>query len=262
MSTAHNLNWQFQMIWCGTQSLDNPSPRAFSHLNGKVVGKPHRRTQAARIMVQKLPEIGDIGEPFPTTDFWEELVDEWEGFQDDDALGPDHERRFEAIARGIRLGALPPEAASTIISREDVTSVVAPLGLSDAENVVDQLWALAGRHLRPRHRKLLGSDPKATRGQLAALIKALNAMEKALDCLPPVTIQFLQECHRRLPTSHRTRPRIDLGDLNLVLSDIGHSAFFADLTLVRERRQPQNCFALAPWRARGTHRAANLIDRN
>ena len=196
-----------------------------------------------------------MGEPFPTKDFWEELVDDWEDFQDDDPLGPDHERRFETIAAGVLSGALPLEAGSAIISREQVSTLVAPLGLGDPQRVSDQLWALAGRHLRPRHRKLLGSDPKATRRQLAALIKAVVAMEKALDCLPPVTIGYLQECHRRLPTSHRTRPRINLADLDLMLTDIGHSAYFADLTLIRERRQPPKLL-----RARTLAQATNIIE--
>ena len=242
-------------MWCGFQSTDNISLRGFSHINGKVVGKSERTTQSARIMAQKPPENSDTGEPFPTNDFWEELVDEWEDFHDDDPLGSDHERRFEAIALGIRSGALPPDAASAIVSRGQVATVVAPLELGDTESLVDQLRALAGRHLRPRHRKLLGSDPKATRQQLATLIKAVNAMEKALDCLPPVTIDFLQKCHRRLPASYRTRASIDLADLDLTLSDIGHSAFFADLTLIRERRQPPKLL-----RARTLARAVDIIE--
>lgn len=206
-------------------------------------------------MAQESPENEDIGEPFPTNSFWEELVDEWEDFHDDDPLGSDHERRFEAIALGIRSGALPPDAASTIVSREQVATVVAPLELEDTDSLVDQLWALAGRHLRPRHRKLLGSDPKATRKQLAELIKAVNAMEKALDCLPPVTIDFLQECHGRLPASFRTRASIDLADLDLMLTDIGYSAYYADLTLIRDRRQPPKLL-----RARTLARVVDIIE--
>ena len=219
------------------------------------MGKSQPLTQSAPFMTHKLPENGDIGEPFPTNDFWEELVDDWEDFHDDDPLGPDHERRFEAIAMGVCSGALPPEAASTIVSREQVATVVAPLELGEPASVVNQLWALAGRHLRPRHRKLLGSDPKATRRQLAALVKAVIAMEKALDCLPPVSIDFLQECHRRLPASHRTRPSINLADLDLILTDIGYSAYFADLTLLRERRQPPKLL-----RARTLARVVDIIE--
>ena len=206
-------------------------------------------------MTREPSENRDIGEPFPSTDFWEELVENWEDFAAEDALGDDYASRIKTIDLAIKKKLLPPAAINSIVERAQIAKALEPLHLSDPEPVIDGLWTLAGRHLRPLHRKLLGSDPTSTRRQLETLIKAVCALEKALDPLPPVTIDFLQQCHARLPASHRTRKRIDLGDIDLMLSDIGHAAYFARHTLYRDRRQPPKLM-----RARTLRDAARIIE--
>lgn len=186
----------------------------------------------------KITENSDDGEPFPVESFWEERIDSWEGNLTDDVLGADHAGRFAAVEDGIRGRQISTEAKWTIVKREQIAELVAPLALRDPEPVIDQLWGLAGRHLRPIHRKLLGSDLTSTAKVLKQVTKAAAELERLFDHIPPVTREFLEECYKRLPSGYRHGKALGINALDFTLSNLAHTTYFAELTLTRERKQP------------------------
>lgn len=195
-------------------------------------------------MVSQTPENCDDGQPFPVTDYWEEWIDSWEGDVPDDPLGPDHAARFETITVARRRGLLGPEAEAAIVTRDQIANLVQPLLLADPDPIIDELWSLAGRHLRPLHRKLLGSDPASTAGILKKVTKAATELERLIDTIPPVTRDFLEQCYVRLPASYRHGEKLDINALDFTLSNLAYTTYLAELTLTRERRQPPKVLRL------------------
>lgn len=186
----------------------------------------------------KTSEDSNDGEPFPVESFWEEWRDSWEGEIPADLLGADQAGRFAAIEAGIRAGLIDCEAQWTIVRRDKIAELVTPLRLDDPEPVIDQLWHLAGRHLRPVHRKLLGSDLASTAKLLRQVTKAAAELERLLDLVPPVSREFLEGCYKRLPSGYRHGDALDITALDFTLSNLAHTTHFAQLTLTRERKQP------------------------
>lgn len=180
----------------------------------------------------------DDGEPFPVESFWEERLDCWEGEIPDDLLGDDHAGRIAAIEAGIRAGLISAEAQWTIVKRNQIADLVRPLLLNDREQVIDQLWNLAGRHLRPVHRKVLGSDLASTAKVLRQITRAAADLERLVDQIPPVTREFLEQCYKRLPSGYRYGESLGIDALDFTLSNLAHTTYFAELTLTRERKQP------------------------
>lgn len=191
-----------------------------------------------REMVRKTTENGEDGGSFPVGNYWEERVDTWEDGSPDDHLGPDHVARFAAIADAIRSGHLGPEAQWAIVKREQIAELVRPLELKDPEPAIDQLWELSGRHLRPAHRKMLGSDLSSTARLLNQVTRAAAKLEQLLDQVPATTRQFLEECYVRLPRGYQCGERLGIDTLELTLSNLAHTTYFAAPTLTRERKQP------------------------
>ena len=187
----------------------------------------------------KSTESGDDGEPFPVESFWEERIESWEGEPPDDLLGDDHPGRIAAIEAGIRAGLISTDAERTIVERDQIADLVRPLLLNDPEAVTDRLWNLAGRHLRPAHRKVLGSDLAATAKVLRQVTRAAADLERLLDRIPPVTREFLEQCYERLPSSYRYGESLGINALDFTLSNLAHTTYFAELTLTRERKQPR-----------------------
>ncbi len=191
-----------------------------------------------RGMARETTENGDDGSAFPVGGFWEEWNDKWEDEDLDDLLGPDHVARFAAVGDAIRGGHVEPRFQWTIVGREQIAELVRPLRLNDPEPVIDQLWQLAGRHLRPIHRKLLGSDLASTARLLKKVTRAAAELEQLLDQVPPVTRQFLEECCVRLPRGYRSGERLGINALDLSLSNLAHTTYCAAPLLTRERKQP------------------------
>lgn len=189
-------------------------------------------------MARKISENGAGGKPFPVTDFWEELLDCWEGEISDDPLGADHAGRFEAIRAAIRGGHLGPEARAAIVEREQIAELVGHLRLNDPEPVIEQLFQLAGRHLRPVHRKLLGSDLASTAKVLQQVTAAAAKLEQLLDRIPPVTRDFLEQSYVRMPQSLQSGDRLGINELEFTLSGLAHTSHLAGLALARERKRP------------------------
>ncbi len=93
-----------------------------------------------------------------------------------------------------------------------IAGLAGMLGLEDPEPLVDQLWSIAGRHLRPVHRLLLGSDPASTRQVLLKVSGLALKLSEALD-LAPVVEQYLDEFNASLPADDNgkvdSRYRVD-----------------------------------------------------
>ena len=189
-------------------------------------------------MAREATENGEDGRPFPVENYWEERVDTWEEASLEDHLGPDHVARFAAIEDAIRSGHLRPEARWAVIRREQIAELVRALDLNDPEPLIDQLWELSGRHLRPVHRKMLGSDLASTAKLLNQLTAAASKLEQLLDQVPPITRQFLEDCYVRLPKRFQSGERLGINALDQALSNLAHTTYFAALTLTRERKQP------------------------
>lgn len=187
---------------------------------------------------RKTTENSDDGEPFPVESFWEERIDTWEGEIPDDLVGDDHAGRIAAIEVGIRAGLISTEAKWTIVKRNQIADLVRPLLLNDPEPVIDQLWNLAGRHLRPVHRKVFASDLASTAKVLRQVTRAAADLERLLDQIPPVTREFLELCYNRLPSGYRNGETLGINALDFTLSNLAHTTYFAELTLTRERKQP------------------------
>lgn len=189
-------------------------------------------------MTGETTENGDDGEPFPLEDYWEEWIDNCEDEIADDPLGPDHVGRFAAVADAIRGGLVDPEEQWAVVEREQISDLIKPLRLGDPDPVTDQLWQLAGRHLRPVHRKLLGSDPASTAKLLKQVTRAAAKLEQLIDEVPPVTRDFLEKCYVRLPRRYQAGEKLDVNALDMTLSNLAQTTFWAALTLTRERKQP------------------------
>lgn len=205
---------------------------------GKLLGKSVSTPVTERRMGRKTTKNSEDRSPFPVGGFWEEWNDAWEGEDFDDLLGPDHAARFDAVATAILSGHVEPRFQWTIVGREQIAEVVKPLRVNDPEPVIDQLWQLAGRHLRPVHRKLLGSDLASTARLLKKVTRAAAALEQLLDQAPPVTRQFLEECYVRLSSGYRTGDKLGINALDLSLSNLAHTTYCAAPLLTRERKQP------------------------
>lgn len=179
-------------------------------------------------------------EIFPVEDYWEEARDTWEGDLGEDRLGADHAARFEIIAILLERGSLPAQAKAAIVTKPQIEELVVRLGLDEREQVVERLWAIAGRHLRPVHRKLLGSDLARTKQVLDAITLGISKLEALLEKLPPVTCQFLETSFERMPLRYRSNTSLDIDALERALRDLAHTTFFVAKRLERERKRPVN----------------------
>lgn len=79
-----------------------------------------------------------------------------------------------------------------------IAKLVDQLEVEDPERLTDQLEELAGRHLRPVHRLLLGSDPASTRKLLVKIASQANFLQNLFDVLPNVVVSYLAEFHESL----------------------------------------------------------------
>ncbi len=148
-------------------------------------------------MPQKKPESRGRQASFPAKAFWEELDNRWESIGLDH-LGSDHRGRFEVIAHQVRNLSPDERLAKGDVPREMIAALTEMLRLEDSEPLVDRLWEIAGRHLRPVHRMLLGSDPASTRKTLLKAAGLAYKLSEALD-LAPVVEQYLDEFNDALP---------------------------------------------------------------
>ena len=190
--------------WCATQSLENSSLVDSSHRAGKLLGKLRQPAHSGVTMPQKKPDTRGRRASFPAKAFWEELDGRWESIGLDH-LGSDHRGRFEVIAHQV-CNLSPNERLSKgDVPREMIAALKGMLGLGDSEPLIDRLWEIAGRHLRPLHRRLLGSDPASTRKVLLKASGLASKLAQALD-LPPVVEQYLDEFNNALPANDIGKP--------------------------------------------------------
>lgn len=152
--------------------------------------------------------------------YWEERLRSWEDDIGIDRLGADHEGRFATVEWVTRGEPDQRRLEKGYIARETIGERVEPLGLPDPDPLIDRLWAIAGRHLRPVHRLLLGSDPDATRKQLAAIQTKAQKLDEKLIELAPVTAAFLEEFHGSLPADRKRLTQIDLNEFSRTLGDL------------------------------------------
>lgn len=148
-------------------------------------------------MPQKKPESRGRHASFPAKAFWEELDERWESIGLDH-LGSDHRGRFEVIAHRVRNLSPDERLTKGDVPRQMIAALTGMLGLEDPEPLNDRLWEIAGRHLRPVHRTLLGSDPASTRKALLKASGLAYKLSEALD-LAPVAEQYLDEFNAALP---------------------------------------------------------------
>lgn len=202
------------------------------------MGKVTAEADNPDTMARKRQENRGSTDTFPVKNYWEDSRPIWEGDLGEDPLGADHAGRFAAIDSAWRAGLLGPDAEAAIITREQITDLVAPLALDAPDAIIDRLWAIAGRHLRPIHRKLLGSDLHATKKLMVELTSAVARLEDLLDRVPPVTREFMRASFERLPGTYRNCDRLDLDELERILPDLAHTSFFVAGHLERERKRP------------------------
>lgn len=162
----------------------------------------------------------------------------WEGDLGENLLGDDYVGRFKAIEVAVRRGLLGQEALTTVITREQIAGIVRRLNVQGPEQLIDQLWSIAGRHLRPVHRKLLGSDAAATSKLLGEIAQAAAELEASLDSLPPITRDFLDECFVRIQPRRRSQRALDINALDLSLTDLIHTTVCVQDQLRRRRKRP------------------------
>lgn len=157
---------------------------------------------------------------FPVQDIWENLAPTWEGDLGEEKLGADHAGRFANAAMLTR--GQPPETKVRHgdIPRETIRRLVSLLEVDDPELLTDQLWALAGRHVRPVHALLHGSDPASTRAALRNVIKAAQALEGLVQNLPLFVRSFLEEFHASLSDEERQLPAINIQNLDRSLAEL------------------------------------------
>ena len=116
--------------------------------------------------------------------------------------------------------------------------LVSLLEPSDPDALEDRLWEIAGRHVRPVHRLLLGSDPKTTRKRLLGIVEAAQSLERRLEQIPQVTSQYLEEFYEALPAHERKMPRLDIDRLDRSIADLAMLCAMASNELHRVPHKP------------------------
>lgn len=172
------------------------------------------------IMSRKTPKKRQEVPAFPAHTFWEELTPTWEGDLGEDKLGADHKGRQATVAMVMRKEPLEVKRRHGDIPREAICKLVSVLQVADPETLTDRLEEIAGRHLRPAHRLLLGSDPKSTQSALLKIMKASQTLDGLLDNLAPVVAQYLDEFHASLPAEERKLPALHVDAIDRSLSDL------------------------------------------
>ena len=190
------------------------------------------------IMPRKSPKTRQKKAAFPVEHFWEDLAPTWEGDLGEEKLGADHAGRFANAAMLTRGQPLETKLRHGDIPRETIRRLVSLLEVDDPEPLTDQLWALAGRHVRPVHALLHGSDPDSTRAVLHNVIKAAQSLEALLEDLPLFVSSFLEEFHASLPEEERQLPAINLQDLDRSLGDLAMLCARASIELHRRPNAP------------------------
>lgn len=192
---------------------------------------------------------------FPVEHLWENERHSWEDHFGDDPLGNDLEGRLWAVRHAIKTGAASADADVTLIEKSQLGALIEPLGLDGPNDLVIQLWEIAGRHLRPKHMEILGSGPRTIAKQLNVLGSNLDGLEKSLGALPIVARNFLTENFHRIPQPARNGERLDINALEQALSDLRLIVGgVADVLDVNTRR-PAN-----PLRRQTMRNAATAIE--
>jgi hypothetical protein len=189
-------------------------------------------------MARRTYKIPGFPIDIPLERLWESERENWEGDIGEDPIGDDLDARLWAVRQAIKSGHAPTDASSTLIARDDIAGLIRPLRLNDAAPTVDRLWRIAGRHLRPRHMEILGSDPKAIAELLDQVRRSIIQLEGALDRIPPVVRDFLTEVFPMLPRPYRNNEKLDLVATERALPDLGHVVFLVGDALTRRRRRP------------------------
>jgi hypothetical protein len=184
------------------------------------VGKDAYLAVRSRIMPRKTPKKRQEMSAFPAHAFWEELSPSWEGDLGKDRLGADHKGRQATVAMVMRKEPLEIRLRHGDIPREAFVKLVSVLQVPDPETLTDRLEEIAGRHLRPAHRLLLGTDPRSTQSALLKVMKAAQTLDDLLDNLAPVVTQYLDEFHASLPADERKLPALHVDAIHRSLSDL------------------------------------------
>ena len=194
------------------------SPR-HSHVNGNLLGKSTELRIFETTMARKIKRSESDGAAFPASLYWEELASSWERDRADH-LGPDHIGRFETVALQLKSLAPGEQLRRGYVSRATIAEMVSALDVADPDLLVDRLYEIAGRHLRPVHRLLLGSDSKTTRSQLNVISRAAQSLEEMIEALAPVTAHYLDEFSEQLPAGKKGKRRQKIGDVSQTLADL------------------------------------------
>ena len=171
-------------------------------------------------MTRKTPKKRPGVSAFPAHPFWEELSPIWEGDLGKDKLGADQKGRQKTVAMVMKKEPLEVRLRHGDVPREAFVKLANVLQVADPETLADRFEEIAGRHLRPAHRLLLGSDPNSTQSALLKIMKASQALDDFLDNLAPVVAQYLDEFHASLPEGERELPVLHIDAIHRSLADL------------------------------------------